>query len=172
MTKIQDGELPGREPGMMKGLSTLITLQALLATISGIMMANMSLMGKVGIFFFYRDYAILKVWWKTALLLFGLQLLLIFVLWLSKRLLSKIGGLLVALLFLALIIVGAYFTYLDFTTTSHRYLRSEFHIGGYLFWAAGAITCLYFLFVKIKRNLTPIKRVDSPDMTNEKNENH
>lgn len=156
----------------MKGLSTLITLQVLLSTISGILMSKMSFVGKISIYFFYRDYGVLKIWWKTALLLFGLQLLLIFVLWLSKRLLSKAGGILVAVLFLALIFCGAYLTYLDFTNTSHRYLNSQFHIGAYMIWAAGTISCLYFIFVKIKRNLTPIKtEIDTVD-TRKENENH
>lgn len=136
----------------MKGLSTLITFQALLSTISGVLISNMSFIGKMGIFFVYRDYAILKSWWKTAILLFCVQLLIIFVLWLSKRVISNIAGTLIAILFLLGIGYGAYITYLDFTTTSHKLMKTEFHMGGYLFWIATAITCFYFIFAKIKRN--------------------
>lgn len=155
----------------MKGLSTLITLQALLSTVSGIMMSKMSLVGKVSIYFLYRDYGVLKIWWKTALILFGVQLLLIFVLWLSKKLLSTIASRIVAVLFILLILGGTYLTYLDFTNTSHRYLNQQFHIGAYLVWVAAAITCVFFIFVKIKRNLTPIKKEINLADTHLDNEN-
>ncbi len=145
----------------MKGLSTFITFQALLSTISGIMMANMSWIGKVSIFLLYRDYGILKSWWKTALLLFGIQLLIIFILWLSKRLLPNFVSVIIAILLLICVGIGAYYTYLDFTTTSHRLLKSSFHFGGYLFWVACAMTCLYFIFGKIKRNF-PANSLSDP----------
>lgn len=156
----------------MKGLSNLITIQALFSTISGVLISKMSWVGKVSIYFFYKDYGVLKIWWKTALLLFGLQLLLIFVLWLSKRLLSRTGSLLVNIIFLLLILVGVYMTYLDFTNTAHRYLNTQFHVGAYLIWAAAIISCIYFIFVKNKRNLTPFKGYNYPADTQEKNENH
>lgn len=136
----------------MKGLSTLVMFQALVATISGTMMANMSTIGRIGIFFFYQEYSTLKVWWKTAIILFGIQLTLIFILWLIKKLVYHPAGLILPTLTLAVGMYGAYLTYIDFTTTSHRYLKSEFHIGGYLFWGAWMISCLYFLVVRPKRN--------------------
>lgn len=137
----------------MKGLSTLIMFQALLATISGTMMANMSTIGRIGIFFFYREYSTLKVWWKTALILFGIQLMVIFILWLMKKLVYHPAGLILPILALAVGVYGAYLTYIDFTTTSHRYMKSEFHIGGYLFWGGWVISCLYFLIVRPKRKI-------------------
>lgn len=131
----------------MKGLSTLIAVQGLLSTISGVLLSQMSFVGKVGISLLYREYGLFKIWWKTAILLFAVQLVLLFVLWLIKRLLWRRLATATILLFLLFGLVGAYFTYLDFTTTSHRLMKGNFHAGGYLFWGAWALSCLYFLLV-------------------------
>src|SRR5690606_32294810 len=74
-------------------------------------------------------------------------LLLLLVLWLVKHLLWRKLVPATVLMFWLFGAVGAYFTYLDFTTTSHRMMKENFHAGGYLFWAAWMLTCLYFLFV-------------------------
>lgn len=142
----------------MRGLSTLITFQALISTISGILMANMSFVGKAGIFLIYRDYAILRVWWKTALILFGLQLILIFLLWLSKVLVPRSFHIIITIIFLLAGGAAAYLMFEDFTSTSHRYLKSNFHLGGYLIVVGWSITCLYFLFVKKKRTFSSLNR--------------
>ncbi len=134
----------------MKGFSTLIAVQALLSTISAVLFSQMSVVGKVGISLLYREYGIFKIWWKTAILLFAVQLVLLFVLWLVKRLLWHKLATATLLLFLLFGLAGAYFTYLDFTTTSHRLMKENFHAGGYLFWGAWILTCLYFLFVSPK----------------------
>jgi len=143
----------------MKGLSTLIAVQALLSTISGVLTSQMSFIGKVGISVLYREYGIFKIWWKTAILLFVLQLALVFVLWLVKRLLGRKLAPVVILLFLLFGLTGAYFTYLDFTTTSHRLMKMNFHAGGYLFWGAWVLACIYFLVVPIKKR-QPLEAID------------
>ena len=143
----------------MKGLSTLIAVQALLSTISGVLTSQMSFIGKVGISVLYREYGIFKIWWKTAILLFALQLALVFVLWLVKRLLGRKLAPVVILLFLLFGLTGAYFTYLDFTTTSHRLMKMNFHAGGYLFWGAWVLACIYFLVVPIKKR-QPLEAID------------
>lgn len=132
----------------MKGLGTLIAIQALLSTISGVLVSQMSLVGKVGISVLYSEYGIFRIWWKTAILLFAIQLVLIFVLWLIKQLLGRRLALATLLLVLLFGLVGAYFTYLDFTTTSHRLMKESFHSGGYLFWGAWALSCLYFMIAR------------------------
>lgn len=135
----------------MKGLSTLIAIQALLSTLSGILMSQMSWVGKVGIRFMYTQYGIFKIWWKTALLLFGLQLLLLLLLWLFKRLLPGVlSGILMVLFFIAGAL-GAYVCYIDFTTTNHRMLKESFHNGAYLIWGAWMLSCVYFLVVRRRR---------------------
>jgi len=135
----------------MKGLSTLIAIQALLSTISGVLLSQMSFIGKVGISVMYREYGIFKVWWKTAILLFIVQLALLLVLWLIKRLLGRRLAFAAFLLFLLFGLVGAYFTYLDFTTTTHRVMKANFHAGVYLFWGTWALACVYFIVVPRKK---------------------
>ncbi|MDO4228990.1 MAG: hypothetical protein Q4C98_04185 [Capnocytophaga sp.] len=127
----------------MKNLTILALFQALSSVISSILISNMSFVGRIGISTAYRQYLIFKVWWKTALVLFAIQLIIILVLFFSK----KIGKIIPILLFVAGIL-GTYFTYIDFTTTSHKMMKIEFHSGFYLFWASWLISCLYFLFLR------------------------
>lgn len=145
----------------MKGLSTLITFQALISTISGILMAEMSFVGRASISLFYRDYSILKYWWKTALILFAVQLLLIFVLWLSKTLSPRILHIMICLILLGGGAYLAYLMYMDFTTTAHRLLKFDFHLGGYLIWVGWGLSCLYFLFIKKKRTFSSLNRLNN-----------
>ena len=135
----------------MKGLSTVIAIQALLSTISGVLLSQMSFIGKVGISVLYREYDIFKIWWKTAVLLFIIQLALLLVLWLVKRLLGRRLAFAAFLLFLLFGLVGAYFTYLDFTTTTHRVMKANFHAGVYLFWGTWTLVCIYFMAVPLKK---------------------
>jgi len=146
----------------MKGFSTLVAIQALLSTISGILISQMSFVGKVGISVLYSEYGIFKVWWKTAILLFGIQLVLLFVLWLIKRLLGRRLALAAFSLLLLFGLVGAYFTYIDFTTTSHRVMRETFHSGAYLFWGAWALSCLYFMVVRRRKKQPVAVTSESP----------
>lgn len=134
----------------MKNKIILILVQALLSTISGIMIANMSFVGKVGIGLFYTQYHLFKIWWQTALLLFSIQVVLVLLLSLiqaySKIFIAKT----IALVVLLLSGWGGYLTYKDFTTTSHRYMSSSFHFGFYIFWTSVAATAVYFLVTKKK----------------------
>lgn len=134
----------------MRGLSTLIVLQALLSTISSILMSQMSWIGKVSISVLYTEYGIFKVWWKTAVLLFALQLILILLLWIFKRLLPSILSIIPIILLLLCGLAGAYLTYLDFTQTNHQMMKANFHYGTYLIWGAWVVSCLYFLLVRRK----------------------
>ncbi len=142
----------------MKGLATLVAVQALLSTISGVLLSQMSFIGKVGITVMYREYGMFKIWWKTAILLFAVQLALLFVLWLIKKLLGRRLSLVAILLFLLFALAGAYFTYLDFTTTSHRLMKMNFHAGVYLFWGTWALACVYFMVVPLRRK-TPREEI-------------
>jgi len=114
----------------------------------------MSFIGKVGITFLYDEYTILKTWWQTALLFFILQMILFTVMYyfhykeasIYKRkilpiVLIVIGG------------IGLYFTYIDFTETSHRLMKTSFHIGFYLFWITWFVNCIYFLGLTKKEKM-------------------
>ncbi|MDO5607052.1 MAG: hypothetical protein Q4G08_01230 [Capnocytophaga sp.] len=131
----------------MKNILILSLFQALISVVSGIFISQMSWIGRVGISLKFREYLILKTWWKTALLLLAVQLSVMVVLLVFRKIHSRIGRVL-ALLLLVAGIAGVYFTYNDFTTTNHRLMRQNFHIGFYLFWVGWLITCIYFLFLR------------------------
>ncbi len=143
----------------MKGLGILIVFQALLSTIAAVLISQMSWVGKLGIRFLYRDYTILSVWWQTAILAFSVQLVVVLVLWINRRLLPYWISFFVTLFVLLTGILGCYWTYLDLTTTSHKYLRGNFPAGVYLFWASWFVSCFFFIFAK--RRKTPVQLSES-----------
>lgn len=123
----------------MKRITFLLLLQLLFSIISGFLIAQMSFIGKIGIKFFYQEYGVFRSWWKTALLLFGIQLILI----LLQHFLKK-NWLSWALM--AVAILGLVFTFNDFNNTfSYRLLKEKFHVGFYLFWLSWTLHTVYFL---------------------------
>ena len=69
----------------MRKITSLFLFQALASVISGILITQMSLLGRIGIHTMYRQFIVFRSWWKTALLLFVIQCLLIGVLWLIRQ---------------------------------------------------------------------------------------
>lgn len=136
----------------MKNTALLILVQGILSLLCGILSSKMSFIGKMGIQVMYRDYLIFKSWWKTALVCFIIQLALILILSTLKAYAGLRTARVIAFSLLLAGIIGAYFTYIDFTTTSHKMMRAKFHIAGYLFWLAWFINCIYFV-VSSKKNI-------------------
>lgn len=134
----------------MKKILNLILLQGIISLISGILLSKMSLVGKIGISVVYTEYSILKTWWKSALLVFVIQLILIALLYVSKRFMIYKTFVIINLVLVIIGILGLFFTYIDFTTTSHKYMNSKFHTGGYLVWAGWFINCFYFFIFSVK----------------------
>ena len=153
----------------MKNITILALFQALSSVISSILISNMSFIGRIGVSTMYRQYLIFKTWWKTALLLFVIQLILIVILYAVRKLNFKLGRML-AFLFLFVGIVGTFFTYIDFTTTNHKMMKISFHSGFYLFWISWFITCFYFLFMRTLRQMKKDEEsdlIESPSKENE-----
>ncbi|MBV7439805.1 hypothetical protein KRX57_00050 [Weeksellaceae bacterium TAE3-ERU29] len=134
----------------MRGRVILVLIQSTLSLISGILVSKMSFLGKVGITLIYREYSILKVWWKVALLFFAIQLIVILVLSMIKHFYNVKTTRLVAVTLFILGLLGVYLTYIDFTETSHKMLNSSFHAGFYLFWVSFFITCAYFMNFRVR----------------------
>ncbi|WP_430614532.1 cytochrome d ubiquinol oxidase subunit II [Flavobacterium sp. JP2137] len=151
----------------MKNFSILALIQAVLALICGILMSKMSFIGRMGINFLHRDYAIFKTWWKTALLIFAIQLTLLLLLSLIRYFTPAKTAKSLFVFLLLLGFAGAYLTYVDFTTTSHKMMKGSFHSGGYLFWLGWTISSLYFLFWNKKKRLPlaeiPLNKQDSSE---------
>lgn len=124
----------------------LIFFLLLLAAINGYLLSKASLVGRVGISLFYRQYQFLKTWWQGGLVVFSVWMLLFFLQGLAQRRYAPqvakwlhIGAIIVA-------IAGLFFTYQDFRhTLSHRLLGERFHLGGYLFWIGWIIISLFFV---------------------------
>lgn len=132
----------------MKTIS-LILIQALLSVISGVLASKMSLIGKLAVSVTHREYSVFKTWWKTALIIFAIQIILIFILWVFKKISNSLGTV-VSLLMLVIIGFGVYYTYLDFTETSHKHMKMTFHSGFYLAWLGAALSCIFFIITPIK----------------------
>ncbi len=133
---------------MARKITFLVLLQLLLSFASAMLFSKMSFVGKVSISLFYKEYAIFKTVWKTALVIFIIQLILIIVLTLVKKWTPKWVYIPLILVAIGIGAIGAYYTFLDFTTTSHKHMRLYFHSGGYLFWFNWLISCLFILFIK------------------------
>lgn len=133
----------------MKKFWLLVLSMLVLSLISGYLISKMSFIGKVGINFFYREYAIFKVWWQTAALFFGIQFTLILLQTLAK---TKW----ISWIVLILAVAGLVITFIDFNNEfSHKILREKFHVGFYLFFIATIMHSIYFL-LSDSRKIKPV----------------
>ncbi|MFL5739019.1 MAG: hypothetical protein ACJ75B_02285 [Flavisolibacter sp.] len=145
-----------------KSYLLLVLVLLLLSAICGFLLSKPSLVGKIGIHLFYKQYRFLEIWWHGALFVFVVWMILLFGQGLLQRKLKMKQAMFVqyAMIFLAL--VGFYFTYRDFRdTTTHRWLKERFHIGGYLFWAGWILISIFYLTEKKQINLHEEERGDT-----------
>ena len=139
----------------MKRSAIFISGIFLLSIISGVLLSKASSVGKAGMTLFYREYNFLKSWWKGAVLVF----VVLMILYLVQGLLQKNKPVqkkrMVHLIAILLAVGGFYFTYLDFSETiSHRLLGTAFHTGAYLFWVGWiAISVFYLLGIRNSREV-------------------
>jgi len=140
---------------MDKKLITLNAILVSLAIIIGWTLSKASLVGKVGIHLLHREYAFLNSWWKGALLVWVVWLILEIIqyrIWKRKR---RNINLTFQVSFIFLAVLGLYYTYLDFRTFSHGLLGDRFHIGGYLFWIGWCIISIFFIRLRNDEIATP-----------------
>lgn len=142
---------------MLKNKWTILVLiQVIISLISGILLSKMSLVGKIGVSTVYTEYGFMKHWYKGFAAVLIAQLLLIAILWIVKRTTTYKNFSLVNLVFVIIGLIGLLYTFYDFTSTSHKYMNSQFHAGGYLFWAGWFISCVFFFFARVKPKTIPI----------------
>src|ERR1700722_7852299 len=128
-------------------LLVLILSQLLLCWLETYLISRISWIGKVGIATFYQQYALLRSFWKTCLLLSILQMALILTLYLMGKRSTKKTTNLVSTILLVTGLLRLVLFFQDFLHTyGHRLLKERFHLGFYLFWISWMATCLFFLF--------------------------
>jgi hypothetical protein len=134
-----------------KRISLLIVFLAALASLSGYLMSKASFIGRLGMTYVYKEYRFLKTWWKGALAVFVVWIVLLIIQAIVERKLSKQKATVVHIVLILLALVGLYFTYSGFQhTTSHRWLKERFHIGAYLFWIGWIIISVFYIVQKRK----------------------
>lgn len=133
-------------------ISILILAQAAQTLLATYFISKISLIGKIGIVLFYKQYKLLRSGWKTFLLFFGLQLLIIGLLWYMQQKRGSRKTIFTATVFIMLALIGLITTYYDFQYTyAHRLLKERFHLGFYLFWIGWMASCIYFIVANQNR---------------------
>jgi uncharacterized membrane protein YhhN len=140
----------------MKKTAPFIIFLLVLSCLSGYFMSKASLVGRVGISLFYKQYSFLKTWWQGALVVFVAFMIIFLLQGIGQKKLPQAKAILLHVIMIAIALTGLYFTYSDFRQiTTHRWLGERFHIGGYLFWTGWIFISLYYIFRK-KTEALPI----------------
>ena len=143
-----------------KRISILVVFLAALSCLSGYLMSKASFIGRLGMTYVYKEYRFLKTWWKGALTVFIVWMILLIIQLIIERKLSKQKAIVVHVIFILLALAGLYFTYSDFqNTTSHRWLKERFHTGAYLFWLGWIIISVFCMVQKRKDIATEINPI-------------
>ncbi len=130
---------------MKKKLTILALFQLLFTSLQVYLVLRISFIGKIGIAIAYKQYAFLRSGWKTFFLLFGVQLLVIGVLWYFREKHSRMRMLVASGVIVLIALIGLWLTYSDFVHTyTHRLLKERFHLGFYLFWAGMMVSAVFF----------------------------
>jgi hypothetical protein len=129
--------------------TVLITILGLCSLIAGYLLSGISFIGRVGIGLFYREYLFLKVWWKGAILVFVVWLLLFFIHSSLQKKLNTSQYKKVAIVSTVIALAGLVFSYADFRNSiSHRWLGERFHLGVYMFWLVWVMIVVFLHFKK------------------------
>lgn len=117
-----------------------------LSVVAGYLLSKVSLVGRMGMKMFYKEYLFLRSWWKDTLLLFIVFMILFAVQGYLRQKLPVNRSNRIYIISTVLALAGLYISYDDFRhTISHHLLGERFHIGVYLFWIGWMATSIYFL---------------------------
>jgi hypothetical protein len=132
----------------------LILFLLAMACLCGQLMSKASFIGRLGMTYVYKEYRFLKTWWKGALAVFIVWMIVLVIQEIVERKVPRQKAMIIYIMMIVLSLVGLYFTYADFQhTTTHRWLKEKFHIGAYLFWIGCIIISLFFISQKKKEIL-------------------
>ena len=147
----------------MKQNSFFIIGLALASLLAGYLLSAISFVGRAGINLFYTQYHFLKSWWKGALLVFIVWMLLLGLQTFFEKKVKRATSTMIQWALLIVAIVGLYMSYADFRNSlSHRWLGERFHLGVYLFWL-GWIAITIFMLLK-KEPVTEAPPVEDPSV--------
>lgn len=119
---------------------------AIFSLIDGYLLSAISFVGKTGINLFYTEYKFLKSWWKGALLVFIVWMLLFSIQSYFQKKTSKGTSKIVHAVSLIIAVIGGFLSYVDFrNSVSHRWLGEQFHVGVYLFWLGWMAISIFLL---------------------------
>lgn len=134
-----------------KRISFLVVFLVALACLSGYLMSKASFIGRIGMTYMYKEYRFLKTWWKGALFVFAVWVIILAIQTIVRQKASRQTANIIHIVFILVALAGLYFTYADFQhTASHRWLKEKFHIGAYLFWLGWIIISVFFMVEKRK----------------------
>ncbi|MFV0607235.1 MAG: cytochrome d ubiquinol oxidase subunit II [Niabella sp.] len=132
---------------MTRNYKLLFIVLCIISLISGVLTSGISLVGRLGVNVFYKEYKFFKSWWQAALICLGLMLLITLLCYILDRTLKASVFKWTTFLLLFVCFAGLYLTYKNFRTDlSHRWLGERFHLGIYLYWIGFSIISLFFLF--------------------------
>jgi len=130
----------------LKRNPVLILSLAVVSLIDGYLLSAISFVGRTGINLFYTQYRFLKSWWKGALLVFIVWIIVFALFTMLQKRLSRAGSNIALAISLIIATVGLYLSYADFRNSlSHRWLGERFHLGVYLFWFGWIAVSIFIL---------------------------
>ncbi len=136
---------------MKRNYLLLFFILVCLSLLSGNLTAGVSLVGKIGISFFYKQFSFFQSWWQSSLVCLALMLIVGTILYFIDRALKGRQRKVVLIACFLVFLVGLYFTFRDFRTDlAHRWLGERFHVGVYLYWIGFGIISLFFALTEKK----------------------
>ncbi len=136
---------------MKRNYLLLMFILVCLSLLSGNLTAGVSLIGKIGISFFYQQFSFFQSWWQSSLVCLALMLIVGIVLYFIDRSVSGMKRKVVLIACFLFFLAGLYFTFRDFRTDlAHRWLGERFHVGVYLYWIGFGIISLFFALTEKK----------------------
>lgn len=130
----------------MKKTILFLLLLALLSVISGLLMADMSWIGRVGVNLLHKEYKFMKVWWQGALVVYGVVLSLFII---HSVIHKRFGAIVSRIIHFLLLLCAAgllYLAYADFEDDfSHKLMKEHFHLGVYIVPVCWMMICVFFI---------------------------
>jgi hypothetical protein len=137
---------------MKRNYLLLFFILIFLSLLSGNLTAGVSLVGKIGISFFYKQFSFFQSWWQSSLVCLALMLVVGAILYFIDRSTNGLKRKIVLIACFLIFLAGLYFTFSDFRTDlAHRWLGERFHVGVYLYWIGFGIISLFFALTEKKK---------------------